>query len=213
MSEKQLENLYTFMDDSLGEHESRFVLKSLDHDARLRARWRRFHHCRTVLHEPCPVDASSLAQRISVLLDDEPLPVSQQGRQAARWLKPMAGMAVAASVVLGAFAWLQLSQPHSALPTGSQTEIVDSAPPIDPIGPTSSALFRPATAATSAAWEPKLQNYLMRHSQVSGSSQARNLMPYVHVISTPPTTGGDQALEPVNENLLPVKSEPNSPRP
>ncbi len=211
MSEKQLENLYTFMDDSLGNHESRFLLKSLDHDEKLRARWMRFHYCRVVLQEPCQVDASLLSLRISEALVNEPLPVSAAVRRAPGWLKPVAGMTVAASVAIGAFAWLQLSQPQiqpgNTIADSNTTTIGTTVPTKGFEVPNQ------ATPASSAGWEPKLQNYLMRHSQVSGSSQARNLMPYVHIISTPPPEPARIDPSQVDERLLPIQAETNRPKP
>ncbi len=162
MSDKHTESLYAFMDGELGEHETRFLLRALDNDPALRARWQRFHQSRTLYHEPISVDASSLADRIAAELEDEALPEFEPATRTHRWYKPLAGMAVAASVVFGAFSYLQIGQDPISTTTVVEAGRAELNP--QPFDENEPVIRHSAETVAETEWDPRLQSYLMRHS-------------------------------------------------
>lgn len=205
MSDKHTEDLYAFIDGELGDHETRFLLKSLDHNQALRDKWTRFHYSRAMLHEPASTDASALAHRISLALSDEALPEQIRHSKSQGWLKPLAGMAVAATVVFAAFNYLQLDSAQS--PVSTLAELDDRSSRSPQIIDESQPMFSPSASTVSAEWDPKLQTYLMRHTQISSRTQAKNLMPYIHVISTPVTS--EATPERADDELEAERSAPS----
>ncbi|MCE7931362.1 MAG: anti-anti-sigma factor, partial [Xanthomonadales bacterium PRO6] len=96
MSEDIREQLSALMDGELGRDERAFLLRRLEHDAELRSMWTRMHLVRDVMsHRPggAPLDLSDRVMRALASSDAAPT-----APRAARVWRPLAGLALAASV-------------------------------------------------------------------------------------------------------------------
>ncbi len=199
------ESLCCLMDGELDDNETQFLLRRLDHDQALRERWERYHRVRSIMQDHHGVSeqhASSLspsldgfAVGIAEAIANDPTPVVEQhsdqsaapgaaGRSSRRWLQPLAGMAVAASVAVVAFnVWqpqLDAAGDHAtATPQPLLSQTVS-----DPTGEFEGRVATPASNIASQAStggdKRTLQRYLIRHSQASA---AGHRMPLVYLVT------------------------------
>lgn len=106
LEQSTLEALSAGVDGELPAHELRFLLRRLDHDARLQHVWSRYHLMREGLRGSLPPLATpGFAARVSASIEHASLPAGGRRRH---WLRWSAGGAIAASV---AAATLMLGQP------------------------------------------------------------------------------------------------------
>lgn len=113
MKEQAAENLSTLMDGEASEFELRRSLEQVEQSPEMGERWRRYHVARSAMRgEPVNTADIDLSAGIMAALEDEPTyslpqqddestaePVVQERRKESRTLwKPMASMAMAASV-------------------------------------------------------------------------------------------------------------------
>ncbi len=115
MSDFSAESLSALMDNEAEELEVRRLLAQAGSDANIRARWSRYHTARTVLQKDqiqyAHIDISAM---VSMQLEYEPAHSAAsaakedvQPTQTAFSLKPLAGLAVAASVTAAVFFGVQ----------------------------------------------------------------------------------------------------------
>lgn len=155
----------------------------------LRARWARYHALRATAHG-CPpgILDGGFCERLHDTLADEPvLAASRRPRRpGARWLRPAAGLALAASVTLVALGGLLVWQRQAVDGSGADPSATGvssaAAPRIDAGG--GMADIRPAMLATAAdpaeraALRRRLEVYLARHSGYSGAADMPGMLPY-----------------------------------
>lgn len=200
MSDKLHEDLSALMDGELTDRSaSRTVDALLDSDE-LKVRWTRYHAVRDVLRqEMYRDDGGALAGRVRELLIDEPHHLSPRKTAMPRWqtaLKPVAGMALAASVAVVAVLAVRSGGP------GPETPAVVTAPAERMAASTAMPVRGaaiPAAATTSGQdlrpiplrqlhWstdEPaiahRLNGYLVNHSEHLGGPMG-GLHPYVRIV-------------------------------
>lgn len=178
MSEDIREQLSALMDGELGRDERAFLLRRLEHDAELRSLWTRMHLVRDIVtHRPggAPLDLSDRVMREIASADA----AGASAPRAARAWRPLAGLALAASVALAAvlaFAphtqldpAMELARqepaPRAALPAGVPGPIAPSLAGLgDGVQPVAGERSRVlATLPTPITAEQML---LMRHGQL-----------------------------------------------
>lgn len=173
MSDKLLEQVSSLLDDELPSQEAELLLARMQRDPALRRRYARY----ALISEAARgrTLAVDLAARVSVALEDVPAHQPKSARL-DRWvshLRPVAGLAVAASVAM--FAVLALSPE----PTPAPAEVVPA------LTPGSQAVLRPQQAGFSGVSSPELQTqlrqYLLNHSEHASSIRLRGVMPYVQI--------------------------------
>ena len=189
MSEKNIEqHLSAMMDDECGATEARFILKRYSQCAETRARWGRLHVAREVLHgSHLRIEAMTLTERVADALKDEAAPARQS--IAPRWLKPVAGVAVAASVAVVA---VMLTRPTA--PSQSELTVPNSlvgSPILEQPATTlpASTAHRPqaqlASATNRSAMEdPRLREYVLRHNRVAPNARS-GFTQYVYFVTRP----------------------------
>ena len=100
MNKETLENLSALMDGELSRETSLFVTRRLSTDEALGASWERYHLIRDCIRQPGSKQVvTGLQARISASLAADSAPVSR-GLGGTRWLKPVSGLAIAASVAV-----------------------------------------------------------------------------------------------------------------
>lgn len=168
------EQLSACLDGELPEAELDLLVKQVGRDTKLQASLGRYALIGEALRAQRPVAApADFAQRIAAAIeaDSTQTAVTQKPvRSAPRWLRPVAGMAVAAGVAAVAIVTLQPSDeiavPAVAQVASNPTEIQPADSYIVPAG-TASSGFVPAT---------RLTNYVVAHSEYSTPLGRRSML-------------------------------------
>ncbi len=200
------QDLSCLMDGELTDNEARFLLRRLEHDQSLQDCWARWHAARSGWQPDeagngCRLDINGLAARVSEAVAAEPAPQLSSppvvdATSGPRWLKPVAGLGLAAAVAALAINLLPQSGLPNApgIPADSVAALADNSLPSDSATPVvdESSNFgvtnrvRAASSGVTRAMDPQLQEYLIRHNQVSTSRRGKGLVPYIYVLT--PTT-------------------------
>ena len=189
------EQLSAFMDGELGRDEMRFVLKRAASDRGFVARWTRYHVARQALRRQeivaLRVDFSSA---LMARLDAEDAPV----RDRNTWLRWGSGGAIAAAVAVAALMVTKPATEPEITPiaasapaprvnpsvTAASTQVVSTSPafqtPLVPNSPiqTTAASFG-SDLTEPVAIDPRLQSYLIRHYEATGTTGQADFVPYI----------------------------------
>jgi sigma-E factor negative regulatory protein RseA len=185
MSKESREHLSSLMDGEISRETGRFLVRRLGSDNELRMTWARYHLVRDCLrHQEGSLAGDDLNNRIQQALVDE-APQRAPGRFAAAWLKPVAGAAIAASVALMA---IVTTGPQS--PLSSQTAGIAESPPTESfVSPNNGLVPSPYSQEASASGglgnhNQKMNSYLLRHYQVTGSTGGKGFVTFVPIVVT-----------------------------
>ena len=134
MSDKSNEQISNLMDGELEVNASKFLLKRMAADKSLSEKWESYHLIKSCLQrqtgDPLVIDvAAKVCQELSQQRDDNPYTFESDTKQSNlhRWLKPVLGMGIAASVAFMSVFLIQnksntgitaSEQPTIALQTG-----------------------------------------------------------------------------------------------
>jgi sigma-E factor negative regulatory protein RseA len=100
MSKESLEHLSSLMDGELSSEAGLFLTRRLFSDEEMCEKWERFHLIRDCIRQPGSKQVvTGLSTRLSASLEAEEVPTVSAWRS-NRWLKPVSGLAIAASVAL-----------------------------------------------------------------------------------------------------------------
>lgn len=203
------ELLSALMDGETSEHELRQALRALGEQEQLARTWARYHVAQSAMRgEAGAFTGVDLRAAIAARLDepaaaDDILPGESAGargvlaRLPAAWLKPLASVAVAASVALATvFTWQAFQPAPVAAGAASAPEIAAAPGAAGPgaqtvaLGPMvvvradGDELVLPAeTGGSPTAAQDRLNAYLARHAQAASASGAQGLSPYARVVS------------------------------
>ena len=102
MSKETLEHISSFMDGEFSRETGLFLTRRLSADEELTGTWERYHLIRDCIryrdrHHGGRISVMDFSQRIRVALSEEAVTPSK-GLSSKRWLKPVTGIAIAASV-------------------------------------------------------------------------------------------------------------------
>lgn len=169
MSSRLNEQLSALVDGELDPGEARLLVKRLSEDPELLASWERYHRCSELLDEAIetPVGAD-IAEQVSEAIRAEELPPSP-ARRLPEWLRPAAGVAVAATVATVAV--LGLQGPGGEDPA-TDSELVTVVPGSGSTGDwgTSSYWIEPRPAAVgsrASGTDQRMSTYLINHTDRS----------------------------------------------
>lgn len=188
MTIESKEHLSSFMDGEFSEETGRFLVRRLGADDSLRQTWARYHLVRDCLrNQDGQFARKDLSHAVQIALSGE----SQERPALARspaWLKPLVGVALAASVALFAVLTVSQGDKHGTAPAGTglaQMAAAESftSPNILARPPQS----QPVNLSGRAAQDnQKMNTYLLRHYQVSGDSSGRGFVAFVPIVAAPP---------------------------
>jgi sigma-E factor negative regulatory protein RseA len=212
------EQLSAFMDGELGRDETRFLLRRVERDAGSAVRWSRYHVARQALRrEDIVVLRADFASSLVARLDAETATTSYR-QTVLRW---GSGGAIAAAVAVAALMVTKPSNPPAetappqvaASATPTRTIATSPAPaqvasaevaspatgfppslvPNSPI-PTSAASFG-TDVGEPIAFDPRLQSYVIRHYQATGTTGQADFVPYILLAQPAPA---NEARRPEN---------------
>lgn len=211
MTDPVKEQLSACLDGELPEGELDLLLKRLERDPHLRRSIGNYALVGEALRSQRPVAASAgFAARVSAAIAAEPAskrePAPRISPAAIRWLRPAAGVAIAAGVAAVAVVSLR--------PTAMQPELVainESAPAVanEPAqAPSYTVPTNPGTTAFVPA--ARLTNYVVAHSEYSSPLGRRTVLS--GVLSDDEPGQGDIAFSEVSRDDAPATSDISEPR-
>ena len=179
MSKETREYLSCLMDGEIDQESSRFLMRRLISDGEMSATWSRYHLVRDCMrHQEGQMAAVDLRSRVSLALEREDT-VRRTGWHPSRWIKPVGGAAVAASVALMAIVAVGPARQAGPAAVDSPSATVETQPFSSPQG----LITGPATQQVN--YQGKMNSYLLRHYQATGSTGTRGFVRYVPIVVTP----------------------------
>ncbi len=208
MSTNLHEQLSAAMDGELNPAEHALLTRHLAADATLRDTWERYHLIATALRRDLPARMPcALAKRVSAILAHETsyaAPSSSRPRTERRWLKPLASLAIAASVASVAILTFNSGNAPAPGPIAqtvtAQTVTAPAPAPATPVtGPATlasssgaaAAITRPAPDGEWLRLAPEqraqahndLLNYMISHNEYSAAaSGVSSMLPHVRIV-------------------------------
>ena len=186
MNEESREHLSSLMDGEITREASRFLVRRLGSDDELRMTWARYHLVRDCLrYRDGSLASSDLNSKIQQALAQDSAQAMPR-RFATGWLKPVAGVAIAASVALMAIVTVGPGQSPVSGPAG---ELAESPQLESFVSPNNGFAPRPYSQQVSASGgmgsnNQKLNSYLLRHYQVAGSTGGKGFVTFVPIVVT-----------------------------
>ncbi|MEE4638712.1 MAG: sigma-E factor negative regulatory protein [Wenzhouxiangella sp.] len=176
MTEANREQLSCLMDGELERHGRDFLVRRMSGDRELTGQWRRYHVIKACLQREFSGQLD-LSDRVAAALSDE-APVGGES-VARRWLKPVGGMAIAASVAVAALIGINSSVLEQGQPDRSagQPGFVSQPSPLD--RPFNQPLVPVSLSETSFADRQRINTYLLRHNQAAGGAGFTSYVPIV----------------------------------
>ena len=186
------ETISALADGELSPDEARFALRRLESDADARQAWSRVHLVRAVLRrDPHALAPASFAHDVLARLEADAPAV----RGARPWVRHATGGLIAASVAAAAlFAVTPREADAPGLgptPAGAPTIAVttpitteDLRPRIGAL-PASDSIVTPLRATPALFGDPRLDQYLLQHSDAARTGARDGYVPYVYVVATP----------------------------
>lgn len=186
MSKESLEHLSSLMDGEMSRDSGMFLTRRVASDEALCDTWERYHLIRDCIRQPgSKYFVTGMSARLNASLAAEQTPSVSIWRS-NRWLKPVSGMAIAASVAMMAIV-VTAPQP-GAIPGPEGDALLSTAanqpfvsPNILPLAPVSQpASFTPS--GNSGA--ERLNAYLLRHNQMAGTAGRQGFVSFVPIVAT-----------------------------
>ena len=160
------------------------VVDHLLKDEALRASWARYHLIADCLRGCLCNTVSDISETISHRLRDEPAILAPE-RKKTFGFKPLAGLAIAASVAVCALLALQMGERGE--PARPAAVAATAGPPVS--GPVRSVTFEvppvlPARAGRVASVaDQRMKNYLVNHSEFRSNGGINGIPPYARVVT------------------------------
>lgn len=199
MSKENLDDLSAFADGELSATECRFFARRLGHDQALQQNWQRVHLIRSCI-QGNGAAGLDIANRVSLAIEAEPAldaqhEVKPEAKTEARWLRPVAGMAVAASV---AAATLMVLREPALTPTDplplADTALQQSSSGTDElvlIPTVAPPVSNVSLSNQQSNRNMQLRQYLLRHNEEA----ARGVFNYIYLTSQPQQLETEQEKE------------------
>jgi sigma-E factor negative regulatory protein RseA len=175
MADKSAEQLSVLVDGEFEERELEFAARRLAGDPVLKTHWEAYHLISDALRNNLP-DAIDprFAERINAMLAAEK-PLSTFTKPAVpSWYKPVAGLAVAASVGVLAVALWSL-RPDGSLPAGGSNLAANTAP-VNP------SVSLPPADNSAPDSRHRLNSYLANHNEYASMNSVNGVLPYVRIV-------------------------------
>ena len=191
MSKETREHISCLMDGEVSREASRFLVRRLGSDIELSATWARYHLVRDCLrNQDGGIAQEDLGSRVSRALENEE--VAAPRLAVSRWLRPVAGAAIAASVALVAV----MAVGPGAVPVQQAPGDIADNSATQPFSSPQGYSHQAATQQASLVSAEKMNSYLLRHYQAAGAGGRGfvGIVPFV-------VTQGDAVSEPVDGDV------------
>ena len=189
MNKKTTDLTSALLDGELDpETQQRVISKMLDSDTDEVGRFARYRLIGDVIRGESSVLATPVAHRVHQALAQEPVVLAPRPLRSARWLRPVAGVAVAASVAAAA---ISLAPQLTTTPgAGSESMQVAAKQPRIATAPVLVAARQPAAPAETARWhalnedlETRLNQLVIEHQEFGGRTGVNGPVPHIGLVS------------------------------
>ena len=180
MSNKSEELISAFMDEETTAFESRMCINQMIAEQSRRARWERYHIIRDALQGNLPVFAGSEFSRdiMDNIRQEQGLNVDMTtSPKHSKYLKPLGGLALAASVAALTILGVRLFFSTDATVGPSVVAKVES--DIDEDGAHSGSAASTQRWSLNTADEARMNSYLVNHAEYAAKIE---MMPYVRIV-------------------------------
>jgi sigma-E factor negative regulatory protein RseA len=192
MSDKINEQISAMFDDELNAEEYELLIRRLKQDEQLQSNWQRYQLISDVLKkEKITSPGQNFVGAVSQQIDNESaieLADTPSQSKPISWLKPLTGVAIAASVAAMAIVGIQNINPGYApadpVPALAQSPVQQS---IQPVAGTRWDLQQPET-------EMRLNGYLVNHSEYTSGISLQGMVNYARI------AGYDSVRQPAEDN-------------
>lgn len=170
------EELSAFVDGEIERSRQRFVIKRLTEHTSVANRWSRYHLVRQVMRKESFV-AADLSARVASALETSP--AHEQEPSPSRFLKPVAGGLIAASVAVVALVGMNRSLLDGSSPSIGEVEqgFVSQTTPMDRV------FTQPATpvglGGRTSSDQERLQRLMLQHQQAARGAGVGTYWPMV----------------------------------
>jgi len=201
MSKESLEHLSSLMDGEVEKDSGMFLTRRLFSDDELCETWERYHLIRDCIRQPGSKHlVTGMSHKLNAKLDAESAPSISVWRSQP-WLKPVSGLAIAASVAL--MAVVVATPQNGAVPTQG-SDIALAQPANAPFVTPNAALISPESQAVSFSTSgeseaQRLNAYLFRHNQMARTAGRQGFVSFVPIVAN------QNAVE-VTENVQPEET-------
>jgi len=168
------EQISAFIDDEISEAEKALLIRRLENDPVLRNQLSRYQlmHDTINKHLPNEIDLN-FSDRVMAVIDDESSYNSKPNLDIKKWLRPMAGMAVAASVAMLAI-------------VGAQSLLLSGKPNNeDNFNTVASSNYQNMSklrwSNNQAEVGKSLNSYLVNHNEYTSSLSIQGMLQYVRI--------------------------------
>jgi sigma-E factor negative regulatory protein RseA len=206
MSKESLEHLSSLMDGEVERDSGMFLTRRLSTDDQLCDTWERYHLIRDCIRQPGSKQlVTGLSQKLNAKLEAEDAPSISVWRSKP-WLKPVSGLAIAASVALMA---VVVATPQNGLPPVGGADTALAQPVNAPfVSPNSALISTPSQAVSFSASDQseaqRLNSYLFRHNQMARTAGRQGFVSFVPIMAT---QNADETELTVNEQPAELNSE------
>lgn len=181
MSDKLNEQISAMVDGELSQAEEALFVRRLAEDRDLQGALARYQLISDAMHETLPQQVDTgFSQRVREALDAEPMVKSRAGLvvRTGSFLKPLVGLAVAASIALVAVLSLQTVRQDQAPTPAVATAPADS----DYIRAMDGQQLAVSQRAGKAQTRKRLDAYLVNHNEFAVSRSMRGMLSYVRIV-------------------------------
>lgn len=175
MSESSREHLSSLIDGEVDRKGRKFLLRRLAGDAELQGVWNRMHAVRACLHKE-GLAGSDLVSRVAREIEAEPAP---RPGAATRWLRPVAGGAIAASVALMAIVGINSSMMEQGAGPDDEPGFVSQSTSLDQPFTREVTPVGYSEERDRRAQRQRISGYVLRHNQAAGSTGFVSYVPIV----------------------------------
>ena len=187
MSTESREHLSCLMDGEISRETGRFLVRRLGADEELSATWARYHLVRDCLrHEGGGFASVGRTSRVRQAIEED-VSGRTAGARAAASLKLAAGLAVAASVALLAIVAVGTGGQQLPAPGGSPAAEAVAESFTSPQALTPPPVSQQASLAGDSARDNRMNAYLLRHYQATGSTGGKGFVTFVPIVVRAPT--------------------------
>lgn len=185
MSKESLEHLSSLMDGEVAKDGGMFLTRRLSSDNELCETWERYHLIRDCIRQPGSKQlVTGLSLKLNEKLDAESAPEISVWR-AQPWLKPVSGLAIAASVALMA---VFVAGPQNSVVPVENSDIALAQPVNAPFVTPNAALISPESQAVSFSSSgeseaQRLNAYLFRHNQMARTAGRQGFVSFVPIVA------------------------------
>lgn len=203
MSTESREHLSCLMDGEISRETGRFLVRRLGADEELCATWARYHLVRDCLRDQeAGLAGTELSGRIRLAIEQESVPAAPR-RRAPAWLKPAAGMAVAASVALMAIVAVGPGRQVVDPSTTAEDEVAAVENFTSPQGLRPMTNTRQASLSGGAGGN-RMNPYLLRHYQATGSASGKGFVTFVPIVITTAAEAGETSAAATDAERVPA---------